>query len=118
MFPLALLMGIFTPGQPWREGANLGGIDVSGSYWFAKRLGVEASGRGYLGTSGTAPNADMLNGLFVSQYMFLAGPEYLGPHNKHGAIVLHALVGGSYGDFNSRSARQLTRPERTGSVLR
>jgi hypothetical protein len=88
-------------GPNLREGANLGGIDLSGTYWLTKRWGVEGSGRGYLGTSGTAPNSDNLSGLFVSQYMFMAGPEYLGPHNKHGAIILHALVGGAYGDFNT-----------------
>lgn len=86
-----------------REGANLGGIDVSGSYWLKKHWGVEGSGRGYLGTSGTTPQAAVLSetGVFVAQYMFLGGPEYLGPHNKHGAIILHALVGGAYGDFNT-----------------
>jgi len=88
-------------GPNLREGANLGGLDVSGSYWLNKRWAVEGSGRGYLGTSGVAPNSVNLAGLFVSQYMFMAGPEYLGPHNKHGAILLHALVGGVYGDFNT-----------------
>lgn len=85
-----------------REGANLGGLDVSGSYWLTRHWAVEGSGRGYLGTSGTTPEANGLgeSGVFVAQYMFLAGPEYLGPHNKHGAIILHALVGGAYGDFN------------------
>jgi len=85
-----------------RDGADLGGLDVSGSYWLKKRLGVEASGRGYLGTSGTTPIAAGIgeSGVYVAQYMFLAGPEYLGPHNKHAAIIMHALVGGSYDDFN------------------
>jgi hypothetical protein len=35
----------------------------------------------------------------VSQYIFAAGPEWLGPHNKHGALIAHALVGGAYGRF-------------------
>jgi hypothetical protein len=35
----------------------------------------------------------------VSQYLFVAGPEWLGPHNKHGALIAHALVGGAYGHF-------------------
>ena len=34
------------------QGANLGGLDLSGSYWFSKHWAVEGSGRGYVGTSG------------------------------------------------------------------
>jgi len=98
---VGMAYGHIHAGPNLREGADLGGLDLSGSYWLAKHWAVEGSGRGYLGTSGTAPNADSLNGLFVAQYMFLAGPEYLGPHNKHGAIMLHALMGGAYGDFNT-----------------
>ena len=81
------------------EGANLGGLDVSGSYWFARHWGLEGTFRGYLGTSGAAPNTQSIDGPFVAQYMFAAGPEWLGPHNKHGALIAHALFGGSYGDF-------------------
>ena len=34
----------------------------------------------------------------MSQDLFVAGPEWLGPHNKHGALIAHALVGGAYFD--------------------
>lgn len=84
---------------PLQQGANLGGLDLSASYWFSKRWAVEGTGRGYLGTSGAAPNDVQIDGPFVSQYMFAAGPEWLGPHNKHGAFIAHALFGGSYGNF-------------------
>jgi hypothetical protein len=36
----------------------------------------------------------------VAEYMTLAGPEWLGPHNKHGALIAHVLVGGVYGEFS------------------
>jgi len=98
---VGLAYGHIHAGPNLREGADLGGLDISGSYWLSKHFGLEASGRGYLGTSGTAPNSVSLNGLFVAQYMFLGGVEYLGPHNKHIALIPHALVGGAYGDFNS-----------------
>ena len=98
---VGLAYGHIHAGPSLREGADLGGIDLSGSYWLSKHFGIEASGRGYLGTSGTAPNHDSLDGLFVAQYMFLGGVEYLGPHNKHFALIPHALVGGAYGDFNT-----------------
>lgn len=81
------------------QGSNLGGLDVSGSYWLSHHWGVEGSGRAYLGTSGTAPNAHSIQGPFVAQYFFVGGPEWLGPHNEHGALVAHAMFGGVYGKF-------------------
>jgi hypothetical protein len=81
------------------QGSNLGGIDLSGSLWFSRHFAVEGSGRGYLGTSGAGVNSYNINGPFVSQYLFVGGPEWLGPHNKHGALIAHVLVGGAYGNF-------------------
>src|SRR5579863_6230671 len=81
------------------QGSNLGGLDLSASYWFSKHWAVEGTGRGYVGTSGAGPNPDNIDGPFVSQYLFAAGPEWLGPHNKHGALIAHVLVGGAYGNF-------------------
>jgi len=81
------------------QGSNLGGLDVSGSYWFAKHWGAEGSGRAYVGTSGTAPNPYNIQGPFVAQYFFVGGPEWLGPHNEHGDLTAHALFGGVYGKF-------------------
>lgn len=82
------------------QGANLGGLDLSGSYWLSKHWAIEATGRGYLGTSGAAPNAPHnLKGPFVQEYFFAGGAEWLGPHNKHGAIMAHALFGGVDGMF-------------------
>jgi hypothetical protein len=86
------------------QGSNLGGLDVSGSYWLTKHWGLEGSGRGYAGTSGAGPNdanshGGPIEGPFVSQYLFVGGAEWLGPHNKHGALIAHALAGGAYGQF-------------------
>jgi hypothetical protein len=99
---VGLASGHIHAGPNLREGADLGGLDISGSYWLSKHWGLEASGRGYLGTSGTTPAAAEIgeSGVFVAQYMFLGGVEYLGPHNKHAAIIPHALIGGAYADFN------------------
>jgi hypothetical protein len=86
------------------QGANLGGLDMNGSFWLTRNWGIEGSGRGYVGTSGTAPNhananGGDLEGPFVKQYLFLGGAEWLGPHNKHGALIAHAMFGGVYGNF-------------------
>jgi len=106
---VGLASGHIHAGPNLREGADLGGLDVSASYWLTKHWGVEASGRAYLGTSGTTPAAGgspyFESGVFVAQYMFLAGAEYLGPHNKHVALIPHALFGVAYGDFNKELGR-------------
>ena len=81
------------------QGSNLGGLDINGSYWLAKHWGLEGSARGYLGTSGAGVNSVGVQGPVVSQYFFVAGPEWLGPHNKHGALIAHAMFGGVYGKF-------------------
>ncbi len=81
------------------QGANLGGLNLSGSYWFSKYFGAEGSTRYYLGTSGAATNLYSISGPFVSEYFFTAGPEWLGPHNEHGDLMAHVLVGGVYGNF-------------------
>ena len=85
------------------QGSNLGGLDLSGSYWFSRHWAIEGSGRGYLGTSGAGTGGNvstqLIEGPFVAQYLFVGGPEWLGPHNKHGALIAHAMVGGAYGEF-------------------
>ena len=81
------------------QGANLGGLNLEGSYWIGRRLGIEGTGRWYLGTSGAAPNPYQIKGPFVSEAIFAAGPEWLGPHNKHGALIAHVMAGGAYGRF-------------------
>lgn len=89
------------------QGANLGGLNLEGSYWLTRRFGLEGTGRAYLGTSGAAPNAfvnaqgqtESIQGPFVAEYIFAAGPEWLGPHNKHGALIAHVMAGGAYGKF-------------------
>jgi len=89
-------------GPTAHQGANLGGLDLDGSYWFSKHWAVEGSGRGYFGTSGVAnvnSTQQFVSGPFISEYFFTGGPEWLGPHNKHGALIAHVLVGGVYGNF-------------------
>jgi hypothetical protein len=82
------------------QGSNLGGLNLEGSYWLTRNWGIQATGRGYVGTSGTAPNApNDIRGPMVKQYFFVGGAEWLGPHNKHGDLIAHAMLGGVYGNF-------------------
>jgi hypothetical protein len=96
---------------PLEQGSNLGGLDLTGSVWFTRNLALEGTGRAYLGSSGALVNPYGIKGPFVSQYMFAAGPEWLGPHNKHGALIVHALFGGAR--FDSHPGPGLT-PEEAG----
>jgi hypothetical protein len=89
------------------QGANLGGIDMNGSYWLTHHFGLEGSGRAYVGTSGTQPNSPYdVRGPMVKQYFFLGGLEALGPHNKHGDLMAHVMFGGVYGDFQKDLLKQ------------
>jgi hypothetical protein len=81
------------------QGSNLGGLNISGSYYLARRWRLEGTLRPYVGTSGAAPNPYDIQGPFIAQYILAAGPEWLGPHNKHGALIAHILAGGAKGDF-------------------
>jgi len=106
---LGMAYGHIKAGPVALQGANLGGLDLSGSYWFSKRWAVEGTGRDYVGTSGVGqPNTANEAGPLVDEYFFAAGPEWLGPHNKHGALIAHALVGGAH--FQSHLGTILTAP--------
>jgi hypothetical protein len=101
----------FDAGPKLLQGANLGGFDARAVREFGTRWGVGVNGRGYYGTTGVSPNcgsctgsgpnAGPITGPFVSEHMFLAGPEYRLARNEHAAMMLHAFVGGAYGNFQS-----------------
>jgi len=94
---LGFAYGHIHAGPVAQQGANLGGLDLSASYWISKHWAAEGNGRYYLGTSGVAnvyPHT--IKGPFVSEQFFAVGPEWLGPHNKHGDIILHVLGGGAH----------------------
>jgi hypothetical protein len=98
-FSLGMAYAHIKAGPNLAQGSNLGGVDLTGSFWLSKHLALQGTGRAYLGTSGAGPNPYSINGPFVAQYIFAGGPEWLGPHNKHGALIAHVLAGGAYGQF-------------------
>lgn len=89
----------FKAGKNLLQGANIGGFDAQGTRWLTPRWGAMANVRGYYGTSGVVPNKLGIEGPFVSEHFMLAGPTMMGPKNQHGALTVHALMGGSYGYF-------------------
>lgn len=100
----------FNAGPALIPGANLGGFDVQGTMWLRRRLGVTANVRGYYGTTGVVPNPYGIHGPFIYEHLFMGGPSFRGPKNEHAALTFHALVGGSYGIFNSAVDQGLTGP--------
>lgn len=100
----------FNAGPNLVQGANLGGFDVQAARFFSPRWAIAANGRGYYGTSGAAPNPYGIRGPFVSEHMFLVGPEYRGPSNEHISMLFHAYVGGAYGDFTRGLQDQQNNP--------
>lgn len=91
----------FNAGPSLIQGSNLGGFDVQGVRWFRQHWAIGANVRGYYGTSGVEPNTYGIKGPFVSEYMFMAGPEYRGWSNRHASLTLHAFFGGAHGGFDS-----------------
>lgn len=99
----------FDAGPSLLQGANLGGFDARAIREFSPRWGAGVNVRGYYGTSGTTPNcgacigtgpnAGPIEGPFVSEHMFLGGPEFRALSNEHASMMLHAFVGGAYGYF-------------------
>lgn len=89
----------FKAGPNLVQGANLGGFDAQATRWFTPRWGATGNVRGYYGTSGVVPNIYNIEGPFVSEHLFVAGPQLRGPHNAHGAFNLHLLAGGARGSF-------------------
>ena len=97
----------FDAGPETFQGANLGGFDARAIRELGTRWGVGVNVRGYYGTSGTGAancgacngNSGPITGPFVSEHMFLAGPEYRLKSNEHAAMMLHAFAGTAYGDF-------------------
>jgi hypothetical protein len=91
----------FNAGPNLLQGSNLGGFDVQGAHWIRQHWAVAGNARGYFGTSGVVPNIYQIRGPFVSEQMYLAGPEFRGPSNPHVSMTFHALFGGAYGSFTS-----------------
>ena len=63
------------------QGSNLGGLDLSGSFWLSQHWAIEGYGPRLCGHQRRRRRTTLRNikGPFVSQYFFTGGPEWLGP---------------------------------------
>ena len=83
------------------QGSNLGGLDGDASFWLSRHWGVRGIGPRLCGHQRRRPAQlpQRPQGPDGEEYFFMGGPEWLGPHNKHGAIIAHVMLGGVYGNF-------------------
>ena len=107
------------------QGSNLGGLDLAVRTGSAGTGLSKASARlsGHQRCGAQLLTASQ--GPFVAQYLFVGGPEWLGPHNKHGALIAHAHDWRRLRQVRTGSARTvavggrfLQRPGRSGGDYR
>jgi len=91
----------FQAGQNLPKRMNLGGVEVLGTYWLTKKIGLGAEFRGEAGTTPVSPNPYFINRPVVYLMMGLGGVQYRGPKNQYAALSYHAYGGVASGTFDS-----------------
>jgi len=93
----------FKAGENLPKRMNLGGAEISGTYWLTPRLGITADYRGEAGTTQVFPNAGIygIHRPLVYMNMGLGGVQWRGPRNQHAAINYHAYAGIANGVFDA-----------------
>ena len=90
----------FQAGQNVAKLMNLGGVEVSGTYWVTQRWGAVADYRGDAGTSPVTPNSVFNGRALVVLNTGMVGAQYRLAQNQRAALDLHALGGVSHGWFD------------------
>jgi hypothetical protein len=78
------------------EGWNIGVVD-----YLRGNLGVAADFRGYYGTAYTGTNPYSVFSPSISQYTFLAGPQYRFFEGQHWGWTAQVLAGAGHGNFGT-----------------
>jgi hypothetical protein len=100
----------FQAGQDLPKRMNLGGGEISGTYWWKKGLGFVLEYRGEAGTTPVFSNPYGISRPLVYMDMGLAGAQYRGPRNQFAALNYHAYGGLAHGVFNGGTAGNGTGP--------
>ncbi len=90
----------FEAGPALAKVMNLGGAEVSGTYWVTKKWGATVVARPEAGTSFVTPNAAFNGRAIVALYSGLGGVQYRVGQNQKAAFSLHAFGGAAHGDFS------------------
>jgi hypothetical protein len=93
----------------FRPGSSLQHINESAwnagfTDYLRGRLGVTADLRGYYGIAFIPPNPFNIFKPSISEYSFMAGPQYRIVRREHWAVSGQVLVGGAKGNFNANGA--------------
>jgi len=93
----------FKAGENLPKRMNLGGAEISGTWWINEKWGAVVEYRGGAGTTQVFPNAGIygIHRPLVYMNMGLAGVQYRGPKNQHAAINYHAYGGIASGVFDA-----------------
>ncbi|HWB32474.1 MAG TPA: hypothetical protein VG714_04810 [Acidobacteriaceae bacterium] len=93
----------FKAGENLTHRMNLGGAEISGTWWLNPKWGVVADYRGEAGTTQVDQNAHIygIHHPLVYMNMALFGAQYRGPKNQLAAINYHAYGGFSHGVFDA-----------------
>ncbi len=92
----------FKAGEDLTHRMNLGGAEISGTYWLTQRWGATADYRGGAGTTEVSPSAQVYGIhrplVFMNDALF--GVQYRWIYNQHAALTPHAYGGIAMGVFD------------------
>lgn len=90
----------FMAGPDLAKQMNLGGVEVSGTYWVSPKWGAVADFRGDAGTTFVRPQVYFNGRAIAVLYTGMLGAQYRLQENQRVATDLHAFAGVSHGDFS------------------
>lgn len=90
----------FRPGHSLQKTSE-GGWNVGITDYLKGRLGVTADARGYYGTTFTYVNQYQVFNPSISQYTFMAGPQYRFFEGQHWGWNAYVLAGIGHGNFGT-----------------
>jgi hypothetical protein len=90
----------FRPGSTLQHDTE-GDWNVGVTDYIRPRLGITADFRGYYGTTYTGNNQYNVHNPSISQYTFLAGPQYRITQGPKWATSIQLLAGGGHGNFDT-----------------
>jgi hypothetical protein len=90
----------FQASQNFPKRMNLGGGEVSMTYWITPRLGPSIAWKGVWGTTPVRPNITFNGRAGASLNAGMVGLQYRGPKNQYAAVNYHAYIGPTYGKFD------------------
>ena len=90
----------FRPGA-YLQHLNETAWNVGATEWVRPKLGITADVRGYYGTAYTGINADQVFKPSISEYTFMAGPQYRFYAAQKWSVSAQVLAGLGHGNFNT-----------------